>query len=81
MPEYGDCTSPQRTLVGWLQKEKWFPMIGLLGQVPQIDGGAVAAIIGILNGALNAIFPLLPGLVGGLLPGLPALPALPTLPV
>ena len=33
---------------------------------PQIDGGLVAAIVGILNGAINGIAPLLPGLLRGL---------------
>ena len=40
-------------------------MLSLLGAVPQIDGGAVAAIVGIINGALNGIFPILPGLIPG----------------
>ena len=72
LPEYYAGTGPQRTLVGGLLEREVVPMLGLLGQVPQVDGGVVAAIVGIVNGALNAIFPLIPGLVGGLLPALPA---------
>jgi hypothetical protein len=37
---------------------------------PQIPGGIVVSIVGIINGLINAILPQ----VGALLPGLPALP-------